>query len=83
MVIVINLKNIINITTFIKKKIKNKRHVSFSGSRDQLSINAININKQATYIYLNKITIKIIVAGININTSNTLTFIKMNLISPS
>ena len=61
----------------------NKRHVFCSSSRDQLSINAININKQATYIYLNKITIKIIVAGININTSNTLTFIKMNLISPS
>ena len=61
----------------------NKRHVSCSSSRDQLSINAININKQATYIYLNKITIKTIVAGININTSNTFTFIKMNLISPS
>ena len=61
----------------------NKRHVSCSSSRDQLSINAININKQATYIYLNKIPIKTIVAGININTSNTLTFIKMNLISPS
>ena len=38
MVTVINLNNIIDTTTFIKTKFNNKRYVSCSSFRDQLSI---------------------------------------------
>ena len=53
MVTVNNLNNIINTTTFIKTKFKNKRHVSCSSFKDQLSINTKNINKQTNNTYVN------------------------------
>ena len=78
----INL-NLIDIFTFIKTKSKNiflnKIYVNYSSFRDQQIINTNDINKQTNNICVKKQTRKIVVAGINQNLINTLTFIKTTL----